>query len=256
MTTITREMLSAYIDDEVSREDRAQIEAALVNDDAMRHFVEQQRALRKGLADAFSPILSEALPDNLTARLKQTSSLGAQKPEPFFARLFASLSEKTTLTWLAPAGAVAAAAIVAVMIGNAMQPASLIVTADAGLEASPYLATALNEQLAADDGAAKSSGVHIGLTFATQTGDICRTFSGDDPERGGIAGIACRTPQTWRVTALANAEATSDPNLYRPAGSAMPAIIREAVGDIIAGEPFDASAEQRAKESGWLNTSR
>jgi hypothetical protein len=253
--TITREMLSAYVDDEVSREERAKIEAALVNDEAMRLFVEQQRSLKKDLASAFSPILSEALPETLMARLKQTSSLAPQKRESFFARIFASLSEKPTLTWLAPAGAVAAAAIVAVMVGNTMQPASLIVTADAGLEASPHLATALNQQLAADDGAAASSGVHIGLTFATQTGDICRTFSGNDPERGGVAGIACRTPQTWRVTALAN-DAPSDPDLYRPAGSAMPAIIREAVGDMIAGEPFDASAEQRAKDNGWLNTSR
>jgi hypothetical protein len=249
--TVTREMLSAFVDDELSRDERERIEAALATDPTMRGYVEQQRQLKKGLSQAFAPILEEPVPRSLTAKLLADTAM-PRRDAPLFARLVAAITERTTLMWLAPAGAVAAALVVAVMIGFS-PPETLIVTADSELQASPRLASALNEQLAADDEAAKDSWIHIGLSFAALDGDICRTFSGDDPERGGVAGIACRGPDTWRITMLANAEAPSDPNLYRPAGSAMPPIIREAVGDMISGEPFDAAAEQRAKSNGWRN---
>src|SRR5262245_25694610 len=66
-TTITDEMLMAYVDGELDAEARAAVETAMARDPDIARQVEQHKALRKKLHTAFDGVLQEPLPDRLIA---------------------------------------------------------------------------------------------------------------------------------------------------------------------------------------------
>jgi anti-sigma factor RsiW len=148
-------------------------------------------------------------------------------------------------------GAMAASLVVGAIIGHvALKSPELSSIASRGghLVAEGGLAEALSNQLASTQPA--NAPVQIGTSFKAKDGAYCRTFilHEGDP----VGGLACRAGNAWNVHTLARAENTpgSDGG-YRPAGSEMPAAVRDAVEDQIVGDPLDSSAEAQAKKSGW-----
>jgi hypothetical protein len=114
--------------------------------------------------------------------------------------------------------------------------------------ASGVLAHALSDQLASDQ--AQAASVQIGVSFRSKSGDYCRTFILRDGS--GLAGLACRDREEWRVKVLAqNEPEAGDNGQYRPAASAMPRPVLQAVDEQIAGEPLDARAEAAARSKDW-----
>lgn len=253
--TPTQNELMAYVDGELSPDDRARVEAFLAANADARAFVEKQQALRRALDKAFAPLVDEPVPAVLTAYLaasavKPRERVRSAQPSAFAAWI-ERLKDRATLAWLAPAAGVAAGVAVAAMLGFFSRGDDLIMTKGAAMAAAPRLDRALTQQLAADENSALQSGVRIGVSFEASDGRLCRTFDGVDANRGGIAGIACNDGATWQVTAVAESKTAGETDLYRPAGSAMPPLVREAVGDMIKGAPFDADAEQAARARGW-----
>lgn len=253
--TPSRDELMAYVDGELEPVDRARIEAYVAENSEARAFVERQKVLRQSLADAYGPLMSEPVPAPMMQLLATPTAHGPlrlvrQQPS-FLAGWMAQLKQRAMWVWLAPAAGVAAGVGVAAMLGFFSRGDDLIMTNGAEMAAAPRLEKALTQQLAADENSALQSGVRIGVSFEAIDGRLCRTFDGIDADRGGVAGVACRGDAQWQVTAIAKSEVAGDTLLYRPAGSAMPPLVREAVGDMIKGEPFDASAEQAARAHDW-----
>jgi hypothetical protein len=118
----------------------------------------------------------------------------------------------------------------------------------ASLLAQSSLRQALGDQLTADQ--SHSSAVQIGLSFRSKSGQYCRTFTLQ--QREPVSGLACHQGADWRIDALALAEPAGNGGAgYRPAASALPAAVRAAVEDQMAGEPLDAQGEVQAKRAGW-----
>ncbi|OYW73997.1 MAG: hypothetical protein B7Z26_11625, partial [Asticcacaulis sp. 32-58-5] len=112
-------------------------------------------------------------------------------------------------------------------------------TQDGVLMAQGSLDTALSRQLASDTPSPKAP--VIGLTFADQTGAICRTFTTATNE-----GLACQHDGDWRIDALTGKTAEGE---FRQAGSPL---IMQAVEARLSGEIFDTAAEKRAHDNNWI----
>jgi hypothetical protein len=107
---------------------------------------------------------------------------------------------------------------------------------------------ALSNQLASAQPA--QAPVQIGVSFRSKGGSYCRTFQ--LREHTNLAGLACRDQDKWRLEALAQIEASPGARSdFRPAASALPPSIAQAVDQAIDGEPLDAEAEARARTNQW-----
>jgi hypothetical protein len=122
------------------------------------------------------------------------------------------------------------------------------------LVAAGALDEALSNQLVSEQ--AVDSDVRIGVSFRSKGGGYCRTFQ--LREKTNLAGLACREGDQWRLDVLARGEPSQDGGPgndahsgFRPAGSALPSSIVQAVDQVIDGEPLDAAAEAHAKMNQW-----
>jgi len=239
------ETLMAYADGELDDAARADIERALRADPALAERVAQHQALRSDVFAAFAPILEEPVPPALTATAlpDKVADLNAARA----ARAASASAASTARRWSWPEwGAIAATLAVGVLAGHTMLgggDATLAVAArgaDGKLVAQGQLASALSQQLAADQGA-----VHIGVSFAAKDGSLCRSFTMD-----GTAGLACRSNGQWQLPVMAESAAGAAGD-YRQAGSAMPSAVLDAIDARIAGQTLDAQAEQTARQHNW-----
>lgn len=238
--TIPQETLMAYVDGELPVEEMHHIDAELARDPELQSYVDRQMALRGALRKAFAAVLDEPLPARLTAAVARPASLRW--------RLREAIRGLAARRFIVQSGIPAAAALAfGVMIGVfVMSPDDMdIGTADGNLVAKGILAEALSQQLASEP--ARSSHTKIFLSFLDKSGHYCRTFV-----TGSAGGIACHESGNWQITALARSQGEAgNAGSYRPAASAMPDFVREAVTGMISGVPLDASAERKARDSGW-----
>jgi hypothetical protein len=254
--SISDETLMAYADGELDEPARADIERAIRSDPALAVRVAQHQALRSDVFAAFAPIADEPVPPSLLAAAMpgKVSDLGAAR---------AARSEDRR-RWAWPEwGAIAASLSVGVLVGSLVLGGGVRsgggpdagagagavgneLAALRGAEGTPVaqgrLAEALSTQLA---GAAQKDGVKIGVTFASIDGQLCRSFVA-----GESAGLACRSGAQWKLAVLTEV-AKGAPGEYQQAGSAMPAVVLEAIDARIAGPALDAQAEQAARQRGW-----
>ena len=116
------------------------------------------------------------------------------------------------------------------------------------LLAAGALDKALSNQLASAQPA--QAPVQIGVSFRSKGGNYCRTFQ--VREHTNLAGLACRDQDNWKLEALAQSDASpASHSDFRPAASALPAPIAQAVDQVIDGEPLDAKAETQARTNQW-----
>jgi len=223
-------MLMAYADGELDPLSAKRVERAIAADPALAETVAAHRALRARIGSAFAATTEEPVPERLTALL--TPAVVPIRPRAAPARR----------RWM-EAAAIAATLVLGVAVGRNWQDAPIAIR-HGTLAASGSLARALDEQRAGAGGETR-----ILASFRTGTGDYCRVFSGT-----AIDGIACRDPAGWtlRRAQAAGQEAGTE---YRQAGSADAALMA-AAQDMMAGDPLDAAAEDRARASGWRQDSR
>jgi len=244
--------------------------------------------MRRELSSTFERVLDEPVPDRLIAAIRRgaagsqnggphggvdaptatgMTSAGAEAAEsstPHVAPISdlsaaraaraesAERARKARTSWGWPQwGAMAASLVVGAIIGHlALKSPELssIASRNGHLVAQGGLAEALSNQLASTQ--PTNAPVQIGTSFKSKDGAYCRTFvlHEGDP----VGGLACRAGDAWNVHTLARAEtALGSDGGYRPAGSEMPAAVRDAVEAEIAGAPLDSDAETQAKNSGW-----
>lgn len=245
---ISEEMLMAYADGQLSGTDHDAVEAAMRTDPEVAAAVARQQRLRARLAEVFDPVLSEPVPDRLSALLHAEPSIRDDVIDLDAARSRRAVAPTRLRSWQWPA-AMAASLVLGVLLSQAWlsrtEPA-LVMSADGALLARGELADGLDRQLAS----APTTGsiVTVGLSFRSKSNGICRTFvlhrSAD------VAGLACRTNAGWSLPVVA-AMAKAHGDGMQPAASDMPAAVLAEVDARIEGDPLDAQTERSARDSGW-----
>jgi hypothetical protein len=229
---IDDDTLMAYADGELDEIGRARVERGLAGDPALRARLEQQQTLRDRLGAFYGPTAAEEVPERFRAMLDTNvtdfAAARARRARPLWQNL----------------AALAATLVLGLAVGRTLLlPAPGPIGVENGtLVAQGPLARALDTQLASAQ--APDAATRIGTSFAATDGRLCRTF-----DSAAMAGIACRGEQGWQLI-MAGAGSGAPQHDYRQAGSANP-LVAEAAQGLMAGEPFDAAAERRARDSGW-----
>ena len=239
--TYSDETLMAYVDGELDAPTRAAIDGDLRVDADLLQRVQEQRALREQISDAFDPVLDEPVPERLLA--------AARKRRAASNVIDLASARGPRRAWRWPEwGAMAACLMVGVFVGQSALGPAMPIAADAGrLVAAGQLDAALTTRIASD--AAGDAGARVGLSFVSKGGEYCRTFA---LAAEGAAGLACRRGGRWQVEVLAHAAgAAAAPERYRQAGSALPDAVLRAVDERISGEALDAQQEREAAARGW-----
>ena len=229
MMAVDDDKLMAFLDGELDEIERRRVDSALAEDPALAARLDEQRRLRDRLQAHYAPVADEEVPERFRAML-ESNVVPMPVPLPRARPLWQSLT------------ALAATLVLGIALGRAW-PESATVASEAGvLVARGALAEALDSQLAAAQGADVAT--RIGVTFARADGSACRTF-----DSAALSGIACRGGGDWRLVMTAAGSGRQDSE-YRQAGASSPLVI-EAAQAMMAGEPLDAAAERRARDSGW-----
>lgn len=195
---------------------------------------EQRHAERRRLAAAFDGVLTEPVPERLSALLREPATAAA----PAVVDLAAVRAQRRAMaSWMAWGG-MAASLLLGTLIGLAWRTGA---GSDPRLLASGPLAQALDTQLASAPGGP----IAVPISFKAKDGRYCRSFS-----TAQRAGLACRDADgAWALqTLVAASPATGG---LRQAASALPAAVLEAVDAAIAGEALDAAQEKAARDKGW-----
>ncbi len=220
----------AWFDGELQGEKADRVAARVAADPTLAKLAEQHRAVAAGLRDAFVPVMENAPPAPL---------FGGAEVVDLQARREARRVSFGVPQWAAMAATLA----IGIVAGQFVGPRSdtPIETRGGAMVAAASLDQALDAKLAStgNDGP-----VRVGLTFRSQDGGICRSFS-----EGGASGLACRDGGGWRVEGLF-ARPSGQGGDYRMAAGEDPRLAAM-IDERIAGEPFDAAAEKAALEKGW-----
>lgn len=239
--------LMAFADGELDEAQRAEIAAAMEKDPELARRVANHRELRVRVADAFSPVLGQPVPDRLVTAARGATAPATQRRGEVVQ--FPSRGKPPGQPWRAREwGAMAASlALGAIISWKLLSPAEPLVTASNGsLVARGALASALDSQLASTQ--VETDPVRIGLSFETREGHFCRSFQLRD---AGTAGLACRIEGEWRIPVTAEA-ASGD---LRQATSPPPTVL-QAIEARISGEALDPAGEEKARDAGWDTTRR
>jgi hypothetical protein len=249
--TFSDDVLMAYADGELDLRTRAQVEDAMAADPQIARRVAAHQELRKALRSGFDSVLDEPIPDRLIAAARATSRVRSEN------RVVVPLRPRRRRVvalpnWAWPhLGAIAASFVLGALVwhfGTDWYSSGPLTERDGKLLAAGTLDKALSNQLASAQPA--EAPVQIGVSFRSKGGNYCRTFQ--LREHTNLAGLACRDQDQWRLEALAQSEASPGAHSdLRPAGSALPPSIAQAVDQAIDGEPLDAKAEDRARTNQW-----
>lgn len=228
--SIDPETLMAYADGELGPIEAKRVERAIAADPALGEEVARHRALRARLSGHFAPLAEEPVPDRLAAMLRRPGNV---------VELPGRKSAGHIAGWARWGGAVAASLVLGLVLGHGLRDPGVVQTRGGQLYAAGTLASALDQQLAADRGA-----VQVPITFRDASGSYCRVFISQAAQ-----GIACHDRQGWslRQTRAGGSVAKTD---YVQAGSAGAAVMATAQ-EMMAGAPLDAATEARARASGW-----
>jgi hypothetical protein len=216
----SEETLMAFADGELDADLRAQIEAAMAADAELGRRVATHRNLRSHLQSVYATELDETPPQRL---LDTLAAPAAHSRESNVVRLDRPRVQKAPRAW--------------------GQQWSALATKDGVLVADAALGQSLSKAVSGEQ--VGKADTKVGISYLSRSGDLCRSFTDS-----GLAGIACRSGEQWRIRALTQA-ATVDAGPYRPASSEMPPLIRQAIDADIDGEPFDAKAERDARTRQW-----
>jgi len=243
--TISDETLMAYLDGELPIEERTHIAALVDRDPQLKARLARQERVHAALRAAFDPALKTPLPERLvsvamTAPVSRRWRVGAA-----IARVLGGGEANA----FPRAMVFAATLLVGIGLGLSLglwQGGSGLIAPDGDrLVAQGPLAEVLNRGLASES---PQSGPRVGVSFRAKSGEICRSFE-TGSARENFAGVACRMADAWSLATVTRIPPRTGP--YELASAGMPPAVRDAVAEMIEGEPFDAAQERRARDQGW-----
>jgi hypothetical protein len=225
------ELIGAYFDGELNEIVRLRLEDAAQRDPELRERLEEQERLRSRLDAHFAPVLTEDVPERLTALLEKSDRGEVVSIESARAR------RASRRMWVpaAMAASLAAGLFGGQFLRSGGQPGG------DPLVAQGQIAQALDTQLASSP--APDAPVKVGVTFRGAEGEICRTFD------GAQAGFACRQGDQWRLQLLAPGAAPQAGEFAQASGASP--IVMQAAQDAMSGDPLDPEQERQAQSQGW-----
>jgi len=230
---IEDEEFFAWLDGELEGEAAARVAAEVAASPELTARAAEHRALKEQVREAFAPVIESASAPPLFASAQvidlDTVRAGREGRGNWFG----------VPQWAAMAATLALGLVAGQFVGD--RSGSPIEARDGTLVAAASLDRALDKRLAS---AGSSGPVRVGLTFRDHKGSICRSFND-----GAASGLACRDNGDWSIRGLFQG-AEGQAGDYRMAAGEDPRLA-ELIDETIAGEPFDASAEKAALESGW-----
>ena len=229
---IDEELLMALADGELDEVTRARVERAVAEDPALKARLDVQHRLRARLAAHYTPTVEEEVPERLRAMLETNvvHFAPARRARPMWQNI----------------AALAATLVLGLALGRTLTAPGPIGVERGTMVAQGALADALETELASAQ--APDAATRIGVTFTGADGRLCRTFEG-----AAASGLACRNGAGWQLmmTAAGSGGRQSE---FRQAASGNPLVL-QAAQEMMAGEPLDAAAERRARDSGWRGSS-
>lgn len=234
--TVPPEIIAAFADGELGRDDKLRVEAAIAADPKLAKQVERHRTLKAMLVARYSPITSEPVPNRLTELIAKRKQAGPPSGEVVsMAKARARRGLPPSLRrWIPIAGpAIAASLVLAIW-----QPWQ---SEEAAGYASTELAGVLENRLVADQSAAASP--RILLSFEAKDGRLCRAWRGV-----ADGGIACRNKKGWKLEQQFTVGG-SPSGQFRQAASE--GDILTVAQNLAASGALDASGEERAMRNGW-----
>jgi hypothetical protein len=269
---VTDEMLMAYADGELSREDCRLLEGMLAQDGSLRARLEPFAVTGSSLAGVFEQPMREPIPDRLlaviTAGSRNKSAPAGRKAgraprqstgflDAVAEALFPSglgLAGAFSLTALFAAGG--AAGYLASRVTPPAGGGNAVVALDHGsLVAGSELKIALETQASVDDKTALQNGAALwpAQSFKSKDG-FCREYKIAGDGEKSYAGIACRSADSqWRVAVHAQAKAISAKDFALLESAESPAV-EAVVENIRQGDVFGSEEEAAAIAKGWSVT--
>jgi hypothetical protein len=239
--TITDDMLSAYLDGELSAEDRARVDAALASDAGLAARLKALHAATRRFADAIRETDKEPMPEGVENLLRpQTDNVFAFRPK-----------KREQPKWVRPAAIAASifALVVAVgLLGNGPGGSSENLIIAAGpVDRTSSLHRALDRTPSAETASVGAGRLSPIATFRIAGGGVCREFLASQKDRA-VRAVACRDDRQWTVK-IAATEAASAGG-YQPA-SGPAAAIGAYIDSAIEGDALGPDEERALIEAKW-----
>ena len=225
--SVTPEQIAAYADGELDQVTTARVARAVAESPELAAQLAAHQALRAQLAAHFAPILSEPVPEAITAPIAAASKV-VDLNEVRAAR--AAWWQAPAVRWGGPALAASLALAVLLPRGGDTPQGYAPSQLAAALEAAP-------------SGTARE-GTRVLLSFRDEAGAYCRGFA--SPARSGIA---CKDDTGWKLRMNAPGSAAQQGE-FRQAGGAEAAVMA-AAQDLAEGPALDAAGERAAQANGW-----
>jgi len=271
---ITDEMLMAYADGELSREDCRRLEAVLAQDAVLRSRLEPFAVTGSSLAGVFDQPMREPIPDRLmaviTAGGHRASPARGGRAEPVGQKatgIFDAIAEALFPRGLGFAGAFTLASLFAAggvagyvvsHMGASSDGATVVAAGD--------LKRALEMQPSVHDEAALRNGAALwpSQSFKSVSQGYCREYKIAGAGESGFAGVACRGADAeWRIAVHAEVkklaaaggksankqQATEE--RYWSSGFEQSEAVDAAVDRLKKGDVFSPEAEVSAIADGW-----
>jgi hypothetical protein len=249
---IDSSVLMSFADGELAPEDAAHVEAALAADPSLRDEVESYRRTRRILDQTLGPVANVPPPQHLIDLIKHTTP-----PAPGATRKIVSFAAhaKARPVWI---DALAACMLLGAGVGAGLiltprQASSadlaVAVALDGTLTGASVVAVALEKQPSAT--ILRQNGVNVKPVQTFFVGERpCREFE-VSTEGTGAVGIACRTPDGWRLETILTADVSADSG-YQIASGPNDALIDDVLDRLSATTGLEREPEACLLERGWL----
>ena len=251
MTTITDEMLSAYLDGELGTSQADEVRAALDNDPALRARLVKFEQADATMRDAASDVVDRRMPQSVMAMLASKKASVAPLGADHRRRLGGFQFWPTAL-----------AASIALVVGwstgalyqGAPQgdaPESNAQIAARAVPGDPLFVALENTPSGqtATIGDAEQSLQPV-LSFASLGGELCREFeaigSGDV-----VRAVACRERSAWRLDFAVRSESEPSEFGYQAASASDVQVLRSYIDEVMEGDALGREAEAELMASGW-----
>lgn len=246
------ELLSAYIDDELSTADRDALLQRLADEPELALRLEKMRSADEATRNLYAALDDRPMPDSVLALLADAPDEADDGDNVI------SLDDRRPAVagWVPAALAAGVALVAGFFIGGQTGPGGVDATDQrlAGMIAPDEDLALLLEREISDRPVDMSNGsrARVLLTFSDGT-RYCRQFRVDGAE-ASVHGLACRDEAGWNLDTIAYGEAQSGG--YQQASLAIPAALRTAVSDRIGSrEPVSPEEETSLISDSWKKPS-
>lgn len=274
MVQVPDDLLMAYVDGELSVEERVWLEGVLANNADLRQRLEPFAVTKAALPPIFDAALRSPVPDRLietirTAGRDPAASAWLRSDTDTSKRKAAGPATRAGfLQTLIPNGfgwqhAVAAAVLLvagvglgrtdAILPGEGLSDSSFARIGDDGVVAAGRLQVALNSAASSKDDLVVGDVRPVG-TFRNKDGQVCRRYVVIGSQRADTGGFACRDDQgDWRLTVLSGGAGPGASQRVGQGGDEQSSdpIIGEAMRNMDRFEALSPAEEAFLIEKGW-----